>query len=336
MSESRVEPKIAVQLVSYNSERWLPFVLESIASQDIKSALYFFDNASSDQSASILKKWLKDYPTAQFIIKEKNVGFAAAHNELFKLHEAPYVVVLNPDVKLPPNYFSLLLQYAESHPRVGSLSGLLLKSEFSNNKFILTNRIDSLGLKIFKTHRVTDSLSGEEAPRGKEAISVFGVSATAAMYNREALKKIQINIPNHRGVFDDIFFSYKEDVDLAYRLMLAGFESVVLTSAVAYHARALSPEEGVKSAYGGFRSFSHWQSKNRFLSYLSYRNHLFFLFGTAIFTSFWVRLNTFLFEFLKFFAILITHPSFLKAWGEVFKQKKYLKTKRREVWKLLS
>jgi len=131
---------------------------------------------------------------------------------------------------------------------------------------IKTNIIDSAGLKIFKNRRVADRGAGE-ADRGQYDTEeeVFGISGALALYRLSALHAVS----GRRGFFDNNFFAYKEDVDLAWRLRRFGWSSWHIPSALAYHYRGAYASEG--RTFG--RAIKERRAKSKIVNELSARNH---------------------------------------------------------------
>lgn len=263
---------VIIQLVTWNGEKYIPYLLQSLRDQRFKDwELLVLDNASTDKTADLLAKELMTVSQPhQLIVKNTNIGFAPGHNELFRdsIQRAQYVVLLNQDMCLDSGFLEKLFYFAEAYSDAGSMGGRLMKWAFPEK----TNVIDSLGLKALRNHRVID-MNGAEEWRSVEddvkAIEVFGVSGALPMYRSEALK----DVVYQDQVFDEDFFMYKEDVDLAWRLRVAGWYSFSVLDAVAYHDRSASgPADQTDRSAAQNRKF-----KSAAANAYSYRNHLMML-----------------------------------------------------------
>ena len=280
--------KLAVSLVTYNAERYLPFLLNSLGQQTFQDFfLLVIDNGSTDRTVAYLKE---NYPQVKVVAHQKNLGFAQAHNQAIAWTESDYVCVLNQDVILEADYFKVIIDFLAKQPAAAAAVGKILSWDFSANK--KTRQIDSLGLTIFKSHRITDSGQGQDdSGQFNAAEEVFGVSGAAAIYRRTALERIKIKgIIAHEEYFDESFFSYKEDADLAFRLRLNGQQAWYLPQAVAYHDRTIKGNADLSDRATKVAR----QDKDRLVKIYSYKNHLLLL----------VK-NEFLGNFLKFFWPLI-------------------------------
>ncbi|OGF20560.1 hypothetical protein A2316_00405 [Candidatus Falkowbacteria bacterium RIFOXYB2_FULL_38_15] len=305
--------KITINLVAWNGKKYLPFCLDSIAKQTFRDfSLLILDNGSTDGTVEYLKSLNPLIPNTKIIFNEKNVGFAGGHNQAFKMSESDYVLMLNQDIILEPDFLEKVVDFMDKNEDAGVVTGKLLRWDFNENK--KTEFLDSAGLKIFRSHRVIE-LGGEEKDGEKWSYpaEVFGVSGAAPIYRRKALKEVMLG---DEQFFDEDFFSYKEDVDLAYRLRLFGWKAWFLPEAKAYHDRT-ARTNGTEDA----DVIKNRKNKSDFVNYHSYKNHLFFLIKNltwpVILRSF---SQIFVYELKKFGYILIFETSTLKCLVEFFKK----------------
>lgn len=179
------------------------------------------DNASD---ASERARIAREAPAARVIGFSRNLGFAGGANEGIARTRAPLVLLLNNDAVLEPPYVARLAARLELDPRLAGAQGLVLSED--------GRRVDSAGFEWNARGEAVPVLSDADvAAAPREPFEVPGVSATAALYRREALDAVA------RGgsVFDDAFFAYYEDVDLALRLTRSGWRFVCDPGAVARH-----------------------------------------------------------------------------------------------------
>lgn len=281
---------IVVALVMHNGARWLPHCLASLAQQSRQDfMLMLIDNGSVDSSVLLVNELLLQYPGLQartkLVYNKQNLGFARAYNQAILWSSSEAVLILNQDVVLAPNYLELTMQGLEQQPRVGAVTGSLLQWNFDVDTFHISSLseqgalVDSTGLVLWRSRRVTNRKQGERYddswPQEQE---VFGIPATAALYRRAALEEAS---PEHQ-VFDESFVSYKEDVDLAWRLQLAGWQSWYVSQAIAYHDRKLSggPQDSLRELAVRHRGFP------RDYKLYSWVNHL----ATLIKNESWISL----------------------------------------------
>lgn len=317
--------KTTVSLAAYNGLKWLPQCLKSLKQQAFQDfELIIVDNGSTDGTL----EFLRNYQEAPFtlIANKKNLGFAAGHNLAISKARGEYILVLNQDIILEPDYLSVLVDFLDQHHRAGSASGKLLRLDENGQK---TNIIDCAGLKIFKSQRVVERGAGEsDGGQYDKTEEVFGQSAAAAVYRKKTLEETALPRPpllssqGTREYFDEDFFAYKEDVDLAYRLRWAGREAWVAPSAMAYHARGVKSQQVFKKRKK--RSFQEKQ--------WSYRNHLFVLIkNLSIYHFFRYFPRIFAYEAGKFFYLLFFEPKTLAGGADFFEKLSIMLLKRKHI-----
>ncbi len=235
--ESRAEPEsplapVAVIIVNYNGGKYLPRCLDCIHQQSVTPMqLIVVDNASNDGSIEFIQQ---QYPDGEYIKNHKNLGFAEACNQGIEAAEkigTKYVALLNPDAFPEYNWLNELIETADRRPDCGSVASCMMQARSEGIVDGLGDAYHWLGFSWRRGH-------GEFAEHGFEGEhEVFGACAGAALYRVDAIRDV--------GNFDADFFCYMEDVDLAYRLRLAGYKCVL-------NCRALVAHEG--SGITGYRS----------------------------------------------------------------------------------
>lgn len=323
-------PRIAVNIVAWNSLRYLPALFASLGAQTFQDfSVTVVDNASTDG----VLDWLRaEYPQVATLRNTRNLGFARGHNQAIALSRARwsrqvdkptdrsvglsdarrYVLVTNPDLVLAPDFLERLVVTADSHPEVGSFGGKLLRIVAERAGDVLveprkTTTIDSTGLKIARSRRVVERGAGEEDTGQYADGPVFGISGALALYRMTALDDIKFD----DEYFDDVFFAYKEDVDLAWRMQLRGWGSWYEPRALAYHYRAAVGSER-RTPWTALRER---RRKSSFVNFLSTRNHLLLLFKNDDIANRLRHLPWILiYEFGRLILVLFTEPGTLKAY----------------------
>jgi GT2 family glycosyltransferase len=267
-----MEPElVSVVLVTWNSAPYLRRCLDGIRQQTHRHAeLIVVDNASADDSLALVAE---DATTV--IRNDTNRGFSAAVNQAIAVARGAYVLLVNPDCHLEPAYIDTLI--AAMQPDVGSATGMLIRAR--GYAIAPTDEIDTCGIRMTRTGRHLDitelaarcsqlaggeagavpsalspqrelaagssQLSGEDGGVPPSALSpqpspleVFGVSGAAALFRRSFLDAVAID----GEIFDEDFFAYREDADLAWRGRLFGWRAVCEPRAIAYHVRRVTPE----------------------------------------------------------------------------------------------
>jgi GT2 family glycosyltransferase len=226
---------VSVTLVTYNSGRFIKRCLESVLEQKYPNLeVIVIDNASTDGTVDLLEQFSE---TCQIHYNDENIGFAAAQNQAIGLSSGEWVLTLNPDVLLLPNFIQSLVDAGQIDPKVGTVCGKLLTIRAT---FDLPDKqlVDSTGIYFTPMLRHLDRGS-QEVDNGHylNFEYVFGATAAAALYRREMIDDISIL----GEFFDPDFFVYREDADVAWRAQLMSWRCLYTPLARGYHVRAVLP-----------------------------------------------------------------------------------------------
>lgn len=329
-------PKVTIQIVTWNSKKYLPFTLASIFSQTYQDfQALIIDNDSHDGTVDFIRK---NYPEVTVFQNKKNLGFAKANNQGLNLLHSPYVLFCNPDVVLDKTWLSVIMLQAQSpdFQGVASWGGKLLKLKPNQNEIDETSKtdiIDSCGLKILDNRQIIDLGAGQHASSFEKQMEVFGQSGALVLYRRPALDQalLKSGDSSTREYFDNDFFAYKEDVDLAWRVRLLGWQSMFVPEAIAYHVRALSGASNASLT----ALVKNRQKQSALSRYYSYRNHFLLLLKNEylgnFFHDFW-RIKWF--EAKKAVYVLIFEFKNIKAWWAVLRLMPKMLAKRRAIFKI--
>jgi GT2 family glycosyltransferase len=238
--------KVSINIVTFNSAADIGLCLDCIARQTFKDfQVRILDNASTDDTVRILVE-----REIAFERSPVNIGFAAGHNKLIREHPADYALILNPDAALSPPFLETLIAALEARPDAASATGKLLRMDGVT--------LDSTGIVMLRNQRHLDR-GADEPDLGQYDTpeDVFGPSGAAALYRQQALEDAAFD----GQYFDEDFFAYREDADLAWRCRLLGWTSIYVPAARAQHRRRVTPERrGALPAIINYHSV-----KNRFL-----------------------------------------------------------------------
>ncbi|MCF6276642.1 MAG: glycosyltransferase [Candidatus Magasanikbacteria bacterium] len=328
--------KLTVQLVVWNGEKYIPYLFESLRAQTFKDwDLLIFDNNSTDNIINKIQKELNNFSVQNKFIKSKeNIGFAGGHNLLYAKNDSEYILLLNQDMYLEKDCFSKLVEYLDKNEKTASSSPRLMRWNFGDVEKGLENsfgeNIDTLGLKVFRSRRVVDTFAqqkwGEVKTKfnGKNDVEVFGVSGALPIYRRSALKVVEEN----GLIFDTLFGSYKEDVDLAFRLCSVGFNAAVILNVVAYHDRSGT---GSKD-YSDKSAIKNKKKQSTQLSYQSYKNHIMILLKNEYWQNFLLDFIWILcYELKKFVYYFLFNRKNLKGLKEIWENRNIILNRRKEI-----
>ncbi len=211
---------VSVVIVSYNGRTLLEPCLRALfAGTRLPDEVIVVDNASTDGTIP----WLaKTYPSVRVIAAAMNLGFASANNRGIVASTGDYLFTLNNDTEVAPEVVERLTTALDSgDARLGAAMSTMV---FQHHPTVVA----SMGLEVLANGVVRDVGVGEASDPGVPSYPVFGPSAGAALYRRVALDDV--------GFFDPAFFMYLEDADLAWRLRLRRWETIVLPNARVTHA----------------------------------------------------------------------------------------------------
>jgi GT2 family glycosyltransferase len=246
---------VSIAITTWNSAATIERCLESVCAHDYAPLeVVIIDNASTDGTPAILERYRAK---CDVVLNEKNVGFSAGQNQAIRRSRGEWVLSLNPDVMVGEGFIRDLVRAGESDSGVGTVCGKLLRwAPGATNE--LTNVLDSAGMYFLRNLRHLDRGSGEQ-DRGQydQSEFVFGATGAAALYRRTMIEDVSV----FGEFFDEDFFAYREDADLAWRAQIMGWKCLYVPTAVAWHVRRVTPERRSQLPL-----LINWHSvKNRFL-----------------------------------------------------------------------
>jgi N-acetylglucosaminyl-diphospho-decaprenol L-rhamnosyltransferase len=239
MPETLQPTKFSVIIVNYNGGHFIQGALDSLARQGFRDfEVILLDNNSSDGSADGLRT--NGLPAFRLMKQDTNLGFAAGNNLAAADANGEWLALLNPDAVAEPDWLEQILAGMDRHPAI---------RHFACTQFDLARPeyLDGVGdayLVFGMPWRGGFGLPASFLPGEGTCFSPCGASA---IIRRDVFQE-------HNG-FDERFFCYCEDVDLGYRMQLAGHKCVFLPSAVVRHAgSAVSGRHSDFSIYHGTRN----------------------------------------------------------------------------------
>ncbi|PSO44617.1 MAG: hypothetical protein BRC22_02170 [Parcubacteria group bacterium QH_9_35_7] len=198
--------------------------------------------------------------------------------------------------------------------------------------YSLSNFVDALGLSVFRNRRVIEQYTQRDWNKLKQdfdtdIIDVFGVSGAFPMYRRSALDEVAFDNGNF---FDEDYHSYKEDVDLAFRLQSAGYKSKIILDTVAYHDRSAA---GPKDT-GDMKAIKNKLEQSSWVKYHSYKNHVMTIYKNEYWQNLLLDFPFILwYELKKFIWYLLADTSVLKGLSEIWNLRSKMKNKRKQIKK---
>lgn len=199
---------VTIVIPNYNGISFLDACLRSASEQtDVFCEIIVVDNGSSDGSRDYIREY---FPDCRLICLDRNYGFCRAVNEGIRRAKSPYVILLNNDTEVRPDFAARLLGAMKADRRRFSCAAQMLEHR---NPEILDGAGDFycvLGWGIARG-------KGRPAARYNRPGKIFSSCAGAAIYRRELLEKL--------GGFDEAHFAYLEDMDISWRAQIYGYEN---------------------------------------------------------------------------------------------------------------
>ena len=242
-------PLVSVVIVNFNSGAYLDRCLDSLHQQSFRDfETIVVDNASADRSLEAAES----RPWVSVIRNQANLGFAAGQNQGLRRAGGRYLMPLNFDILLRPDFLECMIAALESYPSAGTVSGKLLRMLPDGSP---TGELDNAGL-LLSRRRMPQHRGIGERDRGQyqQRELVFGAMGAAALYRRQMLEEIA-----YKGqYFDESFFTWYEDIDLDWRGRLQGWDCLYTPEAVAYHVG--DPQKNHLTAFAARHTIrNRWQ-----------------------------------------------------------------------------
>lgn len=246
-------PLVAIVILNYNGKHYLQKFLPSVTASAYRNKkVVVADNSSTDDSLA----WLKgNYPQVEIVVNETNYGYAKGYNEALKHVKADYYVLLNSDVEVTENWIAPVVELMETNPQIACCQPKILAY---NNKNLFEYAgacggwIDKFGYP-FCRGRVFD-ICEKDKRQYNDVAPVFWASG-AALFIRSA-------VYHQLKGFDEYFFAHQEEIDLCWRLQLAGYRVMVCPQSVVYHVGGGTLPKGRRKVYLNLRNNLIMLAKN--------------------------------------------------------------------------
>ncbi len=246
-------PEVAVVILNYNGKNFLQkFLSTVIQSTYVHLKVIVADNGSSDDSVAYIKA---NYPQVGILTNNINEGFAGGYNWALSNVRADYYVLLNSDVSVTPGWIEPIIALMENDPSIGACQPKILSQEFPElfeYAGACGGWIDTLGYP-FSRGRVFDVCEKDNG-QYNEAIPVFWASG-AAMF-------VKAGVYHELGGLDASFFAHQEEIDLCWRMQLAGYRIMCCPTSIVYHVGAGTLPRGGKKVFLNFRNNLQMLIKN--------------------------------------------------------------------------
>ena len=224
-------PKVSVIIVNYNGKELLKKCLESLFKVNYKNfEVILVENNSTDGTVEFITK---NYPSIIIIKLDSNKGFAEPNNIGSKIANGEYLLFLNNDTVVTPDFISKMIKVTENDNKIGICQSLLLKPDGSIDSS--GDFIDKLGI-VYNSKTKTDEIR-----------EIFSARGASMLIRKKIFEKLER--------FDEKFYVSFEDVDLGWRTWIMGYRVVLVPSSIVYH-KSGSTVESLKPiiAFHGFKN----------------------------------------------------------------------------------
>ena len=268
------EPKIAIIIINWNTYQLTFNCLKSLKSCTYNNkTIFLVDNGSKDGSGD---KIALEFPDIIFIKNEINEGFTGANNKALKVilkQNFDYVLLLNNDTEVKPNFLSLLEARMDSDRNLAATQPLILDFPNKNTIWNAGGSFNTF-FGLFKTR------SNGLIYNPKLKIDTFTewISGCCILVKIAVIKKV--------GMLDDRFFAYFEDADWSIRMTNLGYKLGVVPESIIYHHSSGSTKKNNSSSEGSLSPYAH---------YLNVRNHIYLIKKHTFFNS----IGSWIYQILK-------------------------------------
>ena len=234
--------KLSIVIVNYNVKHFIEQCLYSVEKAIVSTdaEVFVVDNCSVDGSCSMIRE---KFPWVHLTENKKNMGFAVANNQAIKMAKGEYILLLNPDTVVEEDSFEKILAYADQHPDAG---GIGVKMIDGKGNFLPESKraFPSPMVSFYKTFGLSRLF-----PHSKR-FARYHLGHLDKDQNHEievlagAFMLLRKTVIDKIGMLDETFFMYGEDIDLSYRITLAGYKNLYFADTTIIHYKGESTKKG--------------------------------------------------------------------------------------------
>jgi GT2 family glycosyltransferase/glycogen synthase len=309
------EMLIDIIIVNYNSTDYLLKCLQSIFDDlsGLSANVFVQDNGSKDGVDRVTRR----FPRVVLNKNKKNVGYSKAINQILKQSNSPFIVLLNPDTCVEKGFFDTVLDYINTHPKVGVIGPKILNPDGSvqgSARSFPTPITSIFGRKspltrLFPNNPITTSNILTTKSDGKTPMEVDWVSGACMLVRRKCIEEA--------GLLDERFFMYWEDADWCRQMREKGWKVVYFPVSSVFHV------VGISSSTRPIRSIYHFHKS----CYLLYDKYIHWpLSISKPFAFLGLALRFYVVSFLHLVNFQISHHQKLKSTAKIKKRKQTNKT----------
>ena len=237
---------VSVIIVNWNTQGLLRNCLGSLfkSVHDLALEVIVVDNASSDGSVAMLES---EFPDVIRVVNKENKGFGAANNQAFAVMKGEYALLLNSDTVLMPEAIKKLWDFCKTSERAGIVCGQLLNADGTKQNSIASfPDLLTLATNISLLEYLFPGRYPSKRYQHTSPIEVDSAIGACMMIRKKALEET--------GFFDERYFFFFEETDLAYTMHLKGWKIYQVPDAFIYHLQGQSIGHNVRSRIEFYRS----------------------------------------------------------------------------------
>jgi O-antigen biosynthesis protein len=257
--------KLSVIIVNYNVRSFLEQCLHSVLKgmENTEGEIIVIDNNSFDGSDSMVRN---TFPQVNLIVNKENIGFAKANNIGIKASKGEFILILNPDTIIEENTLRQCLKFMEEHPKAGALGPKMIDGR---GNFLPESKrgLPTPSTAFFKISGL-NRLFPQSPVFNRYYLGHLPLNSTTKVdVLTGAFLFVRREVLDKTGLFDECFFMYGEDVDLSYRITLAGYENYYFPETTIIHYKGESTKRGslnyVLVFYKAMKIFTHKHFKGQ-------------------------------------------------------------------------
>jgi len=233
--------KISIIIVNYNVRYFLQQCLFSVraATKNIAAEVFVVDNNSTDGSIEMLQE---TFPEAVLIANQQNVGFSKANNQAIKIAKGEYILLLNPDTVVEETTFTSVCNFMDEHNDAGGLGVLMIDGK---GNFLPESKrgLPTPQVALYKISGLS-ALFPESKTFGKYHLGYLDKNKTHEVdVLSGAFMLLRKSVIEKIGMLDEEYFMYGEDIDLSYRITLAGYKNYYYSGTKIIHYKGESTKK---------------------------------------------------------------------------------------------
>ena len=215
-------PTVSVIILNFNGKEFVENCLKTVLDTDYPDfEVITVDNASTDGSIELIEKSFGTDSRVKIVRNKENLGASGGKNVGIKVAKGKYIALLDNDTKVDPSWLKELVKVMEADPKVGSAQSKLLQMDDPKYFDSAGDFMDYYGFTFCR------GMGGEDKGQYDRVEEIFSARSAAMIIRRDVSKEV--------GMFDPKFFFGLVDVDLGWRVRLAGYEVVFVPKSIVYH-----------------------------------------------------------------------------------------------------